>query len=697
MKFIKRFCSKLNSYRLYHARRGQAAVLYALLTPIFLLFIGVAFDLGWYYLNVSRLQNAADAAAVAGAQTILEGENFSDYKSVALVGAYPGKSGVEYDPNDSERESIEDSNSVAADYASKNLSRNASWTVIDGDYILMDSWSADSNSQVVMTPLMYKESETADDIYYVVKLKENIRHFFLPGWFDAMNAPVTAVALLSKNAVDSSRVSPDSDESDENPSEKPQPNVKPQAINEKPIPIAPEIEVPDEVTEIIETVKNRNTIVGNWEVQKWYKDNNGIIGTNTEGKEYTKFSERYGYDLYTERWNIFQDLQNHYTAGDLYRKETVNIWDDVEDNNNSNGRSDKYGGKRSSVQPTNASGGNPYIASALDSIDVDFKPETTFSEGSNAYEPTGEDKSQGKNWDLPLGYTTGVNSQHKKWAVDKNATTGILRIHSSLNFGAPYKQRPSEQRPEEAKSGLDILWVRIESEPMLFYPDAIYGFTNSNVGRVGGMSSVRQIIININERNDAEDDRPVVMFYDGPEAYNDGNADLRASQPVILNLNQPFCGVLYAPNSPVVVIGDNKSEFKGFVVAREYKRLKTTADFERELAENRNLYTREGDNFTAKSPSDNPYKAATNSNTIYWKYTKITDENGIEMYVDNYGNVVCVDDDPPTDCGKYDNFGRTEFSIQNYIVESMSSTNMLLSGNDNWKTVVENRFKSSNQ
>ena len=61
-------------------QRGQAMVLYALLMPIFLLFVGVALDLGWYYLNVSRLQNAADAAAWAGANALVEeNEAFSDY------------------------------------------------------------------------------------------------------------------------------------------------------------------------------------------------------------------------------------------------------------------------------------------------------------------------------------------------------------------------------------------------------------------------------------------------------------------------------------------------------------------------------------------------------------------------------------------------------------------------------------------
>ena len=47
-------------------RRGQALVLYALLIPLLFLFVGMGIDLGWYFINVSRLQNAADAAALAG-------------------------------------------------------------------------------------------------------------------------------------------------------------------------------------------------------------------------------------------------------------------------------------------------------------------------------------------------------------------------------------------------------------------------------------------------------------------------------------------------------------------------------------------------------------------------------------------------------------------------------------------------------
>ena len=54
-------------FKQFSKPQGQALVFWALLTPIFILFLGFGMDLGWYYLNVSRLQNAADAAALAGA------------------------------------------------------------------------------------------------------------------------------------------------------------------------------------------------------------------------------------------------------------------------------------------------------------------------------------------------------------------------------------------------------------------------------------------------------------------------------------------------------------------------------------------------------------------------------------------------------------------------------------------------------
>ena len=71
-------------------RRGQVAVFYALLIPTIFLLGGVGLDLGWYYLKVSSMQNAADAAVIAGAWKFLEDEGtLSDYSDAKLIDFVP--------------------------------------------------------------------------------------------------------------------------------------------------------------------------------------------------------------------------------------------------------------------------------------------------------------------------------------------------------------------------------------------------------------------------------------------------------------------------------------------------------------------------------------------------------------------------------------------------------------------------------
>ena len=65
---------------------------------------------------------------------------------------------------------------------------------------------------------------------------------------------------------------------------------------------------------------------------------------------------------------------------------------------------------------------------------------------------------------------------------------------------------------------------------------------------------------------------------------------------------------------------------------------------------------------------------------------KITDENGIEMFVDEYGDIQFADvASPPTRYGVYSTFGRTELNDtttgSSLSVAQSSDANMLLSGN----------------
>lgn len=65
------------------SERGQVTVIAALMFIVFMGFIGLALDIGWYEINLSRLQKAADAGALAGS-VYLPG-NVSGAVSAALA------------------------------------------------------------------------------------------------------------------------------------------------------------------------------------------------------------------------------------------------------------------------------------------------------------------------------------------------------------------------------------------------------------------------------------------------------------------------------------------------------------------------------------------------------------------------------------------------------------------------------------
>ena len=156
------------------------------------------------------------------------------------------------------------------------------------------------------------------------------------------------------------------------------------------------------------------------------------------------------------------------------------------------------------------------------------------------------------------------------------------RVLFTADFGTPYNTRNSYL--ESGKT--DPLWIRIESDPI---QDLTYiGKASHEV-----YNSVRQITLNINTPNTETYPaghkyagqykyRPLVIFYDGPENINyavdeDGN-QIRKSQPVVVNLNADFNGIIFAPNSPAIINGNNHT-WNGFIIAKEFLAAKTAQDF----------------------------------------------------------------------------------------------------------------------
>lgn len=772
-------------------RRGQVLVLYALLMPLLFMFMCVGLDLGWYYLNVSRLQNAADAAVVAGAQALAEDFNSKAISTTTtstsietsgnttttttttttITEKYGYKRLVDKYPENPSDKSKTAGDTVAEEYVIKNLGEETA------DKKIIDKWSKGGNPEVTPDYSLY---EYDDKFYYVVKLTENIEHLFMPGWFKPMEAPVVAVALISKGNSSKTFI--------------------------------------EELTELLEKAKNENVIIGNWQVQNHYRkindnytvtlkagdvliDENGqtvldssgnpvinqIEGRKVTIKRSTKFYMTFGSEVYTSAWNHFQDFYNRYTLGDLYRKQLVIVKDDVKYYENANGENyidlektkgtivsygeGKYG-ESSSVAATAASinpdktstaynpqhgsskktyqdginetdtVGFPYTWKVVDSINIDFRPEINFG-----------GKWLSEDWDLELDDYTDVtfNSNYKRWDSSGSEANKIgeskvkrMRIHTSMNFEDPYKVRPGAGTENEP----DVLWGRIESEPMLYEPDTTdqsknLGYLSSTVDKAP-LNSVNQIILNFNQSNyntNSQDYRPLIIFYDGPETnsiysdYDTKNKFVRKSMPIIVNLKAPYRAILYVPNSPVVVIGEHKSDFKGFIMAKEYKQLKDDSDFydsgevryfnnpQRQWEYTRKVkadgtvqYVDWGGTKVSSSvtkdeqayrlrvyyaiddPEPDPAKRTryykvygkTDSDTSTantyeigvdgMKYIKIIEENGIDMYVDDRGDIAFKESSPPTDCGEYDTFGRTDFTTHDYHLNESSATNMLLSG-----------------
>ena len=498
-----------------------------------------------------------------------------------------------------------------------------------------------------------------------------------------MNAPVVAVAHIS--------------------------NDEPPHPEELPI-----IVIDDDTINEFETIKNSNVIIGNWEVQNYYRQSIKSI------LNWADYSNTHS-PLYVGAWNYFADPMIHYTQGNVYRTETINVFDDVvlhdytltgenryKNDNVSFGIQKQDGDtstSASSVDSTKAAinklkstdsetlyaeyrynnNGNPYAWQDLDSINIDFNADVRFNDSS---------PYASQDWDLELGMYDWSNRLVDGWTkqtgIGANAWSDHICIHTTINFLKPYLARDASKR--DSPSSPDILWIRIESEPMLRYPDSLDPYTKNKV-KVNVFNSVRQLILNFNESNfnTAEHEyRPLIIFYDGPEKYDLENT-LRNSKPIIVNLQAPTRMILYAPNSPVVLIGNEKENLQGFIVAKEYLRLKMTDDFLEELQQEPDKYVQIENDFQSTEKIDNPYYGTQHGNfyrdngepqKIKYLYTKIRNEaGGFDMFVDDYGNVQYLPvENFSYKCGTYDTFGRTEFSTHLYSIANSSTTNLFLSG-----------------
>ena len=389
-----------------------------------------------------------------------------------------------------------------------------------------------------------------------------------------------------------------------------------------------------------------------------------------------------GRKYFAGKWRHIQssDLKIHYTEGNLYKNE------DIEVNFNS-----------ASLHTTSANGYATYSANEVDALNIDFKQDVAFKfNGDILYD----------DWDIDYDLAgTEITSVSPYLNVGWGKDQLNFRVHSQINFSQNFLTRTPKGDESDLSKKLaqeyrelfgvakdtfaDPLYIGIESEPM-----------KSELYEVSGqktLNSVRQLILNINESNmDSADNeaeheykyRPLVIIYTGPETNK--TTDRRESQPVILNLNADFRGILFMPNSPVVING-NGYKFQGYVIAKEFQRLKTEEDYIKCIREpdKKPIYFNDVEGNTEPGSSDD-WVMIQKPDTNDW----VKVEKSKLLYFSEYDTVTVSDNSVAQqneDLSYSFNYTDAKFAIKKTKRESL-----ILYEFDNYDTTTYYRYKPAN-
>ena len=494
-----------------NSQKGAVLVFFALLLPIIVFFAGMAIDFGRAYLHKAHLQNAADAAALAGVSAAAESGR------ARLVDDIP-----------SDVTAVDDSDRLSRAQGAANV------------VLAKDTGKAGANAENTILRAGKEgtdETEEKDTYYYMVELTDEVKmvfaQFFLPERFlpNDWNVKVAAKAWAKARVGDGESLGG-----------------------------------PDLLTQM-KKAADENTASEFYafekEVSKLAKAQ-GLTLTKDELRARTQMlsftNDGVAYDKDGNRSEVFNmDAANadRNNMKDFF----INLKQDVWYPNPLTTDFDVTYLQGMSYEQARAlfySNDKKFINVVLPDGTL-LKGPMTWDALIRAFGKQIGNKNS-KTWDdLTNNRLTWDQISEAERKIVWNALTSS--IAATINVNSAYQKRDVDALSDDLvslttkgeRNKQDPLFIRIESEEF-----NVSGVTNT----------VHDVTINIKADNMADNYRPLFFVYEGPIDVNGERGTDRASHIVTLNLETDFKGCVYAPNSPVCikVTGDD-IDFRGIIVA----------------------------------------------------------------------------------------------------------------------------------
>lgn len=187
MSFYHKVSEKIKDLKFLKQERGAILVLTALLLPIIFGCLGIGYDIGNLYMHKARLQNVADAAALAGGRAYLDSQTKTTGVKDTIDDNTNGNADQEYVIGGSKTRGGKhpDADRAADEYIYRNI-------INLGEKVYSDKYSHYALKGLKKSGENYA---VADEIFYRIGLYETVPLRFLPLLTNKYNETVRAGAV----------------------------------------------------------------------------------------------------------------------------------------------------------------------------------------------------------------------------------------------------------------------------------------------------------------------------------------------------------------------------------------------------------------------------------------------------------------------------------------------------------------------